>query len=121
MILRLRQLCCHPNLILVSVNLLNDFTLDIDARAQSLTDGYEDPTLLVASGAEKELGRARKLMGAAWVAEVGPMLCFENIGLTHHTQVKKRFLLRAAVSELLDFSDEADAPEANCPVCKDSG
>lgn len=101
--------------------LLNDFTLDIHARAQSLTDGYEDPTLLVGSSAEKELGRARKLMGAAWVAEVSPMLGFENIGLTHYTQVKKRFLLRAAASELLDFSDEADAPEANCPVCKDSG
>jgi hypothetical protein len=55
-----------------------------------LTDGYEDPTLLVGSNAEKELGRARKLMGAAWVAEVGPMLGFENIGLTLHITLRSR-------------------------------
>jgi len=45
MILRLRQLCCHPNLIL------------------SLADGYEDPTLLLGSEGEKELGRAKKIVG----------------------------------------------------------
>jgi hypothetical protein len=53
MILRLRQLCCHPNLIL------------------SLTDGYADPTLLVGSENDKELGRAKKIMGAEWVTKVG--------------------------------------------------
>ncbi|TFK37535.1 SNF2 family DNA-dependent ATPase [Crucibulum laeve] len=84
MILRLRQLCCHPNLIL------------------TLANDYEDPTLLVASDSDKELGRAKKVMGASWVADL-----------------KKRFLLRAAASELLDFSDEDDASQASCPVCQD--
>ncbi|KAJ6615353.1 SNF2 family N-terminal domain-containing protein [Mycena sp. CBHHK59/15] len=48
MILRLRQLCCHPHLIL------------------SIAEGkgYGDPTLLVGSDSEKERGRASKLMGA---------------------------------------------------------
>ncbi|KAJ8462365.1 hypothetical protein ONZ45_g17962 [Pleurotus djamor] len=52
MILRLRQLCCHPNLILKDVG------------------DYADPTLLVAGDAEQELGRALKFMGRAWVANV---------------------------------------------------
>lgn len=84
MILRLRQLCCHPHLIL------------------SLAEDFEDPTLLVGSDAEKELGRAKKAMGAAWVAEV-----------------KQRFLVRAAASELLNFGDEGDGPDASCPNCND--
>jgi hypothetical protein len=37
---------------------------------QSQADGYEDPTLLVGSDADKELGRARKIMGAQWITEV---------------------------------------------------
>ncbi|GLB44215.1 putative SNF2 family N-terminal domain [Lyophyllum shimeji] len=82
MILRLRQLCCHPHLIL------------------SQTEGYEDPTLLVGSNSDKELGRARKLLGGAWV-----------------TEVKRRSLIRRRASELLDFSDEADTPDSSCPVC----
>ncbi|KAF8890769.1 SNF2 family N-terminal domain-containing protein [Infundibulicybe gibba] len=85
LILRMRQLCCHPKLIL------------------ALTDDYEDPTLIMAGDAEKELGRARKIMGAAWVAET-----------------KQRFLLRARATELLDFHDEGnDDLENSCPVCKD--
>ncbi|KAF9007048.1 SNF2 family DNA-dependent ATPase [Cyathus striatus] len=84
MILRMRQLCCHPHLIL------------------SQTAGYEDPTLLVAGDNEKELGRAKKSMGLRWV-----------------TDVKKRFLLRAAANELLDFADEGDEGEAACPQCKE--
>ncbi|KAF9468325.1 SNF2 family DNA-dependent ATPase [Collybia nuda] len=84
MILRLRQLCCHPNLIL------------------SQTGGYEDPTLLVGSESDKELGRAKKVMGGPWVADV-----------------KRRFLIRARATELWDFSDEDDAPSSNCPMCKD--
>ncbi|KAJ7468732.1 SNF2 family DNA-dependent ATPase [Mycena latifolia] len=54
MILRLRQLCCHPHLIL-SI-----------AEGQ----GYGDPTLLVGSDTEKERGRALNLMGRAWVEAV---------------------------------------------------
>ncbi|KAF8809842.1 SNF2 family DNA-dependent ATPase [Phlegmacium glaucopus] len=84
MILRLRQLCCHPYLIL------------------SLAEEFEDPTLLVGSDADKELSRARKVMGAAWVAEV-----------------KQRFLIRAAASELLSFVGEDDGPDASCPNCND--
>ncbi|KAJ7448480.1 P-loop containing nucleoside triphosphate hydrolase protein [Mycena galericulata] len=54
MILRLRQLCCHPHLIL-SI-----------AEGQ----GYGDPTLLLGSDTEKERGRALKLMGRPWVEAV---------------------------------------------------
>ncbi|KAG6868140.1 hypothetical protein C0993_007214, partial [Termitomyces sp. T159_Od127] len=84
MILRLRQLCCHPNLIL------------------SQTEEYDDPTLLVGSDSDKEIARAKKVMGDAWVAEV-----------------KKRSLLRRRASELLDFSDETEAAEECCPVCQE--
>ncbi|KAJ7325554.1 SNF2 family DNA-dependent ATPase [Mycena albidolilacea] len=83
MILRLRQLCCHPHLIL-SI-----------AEGQ----GFGDPTLLLGSDAEKERGRATKLMGKSWVEAI-----------------LRRFLRR----ETLDNEDEEDADDsANCPVCKD--
>ncbi|EAU87720.1 hypothetical protein CC1G_08756 [Coprinopsis cinerea okayama7 len=52
MILRLRQVCCHPHLVL------------------SQAEGLDDPTALVQGNAEKELGRARKTMGPLWVADV---------------------------------------------------
>ncbi|KAH9921663.1 P-loop containing nucleoside triphosphate hydrolase protein [Fomitopsis serialis] len=52
MILRLRQLSCHPHLILDQAR------------------GFEDPTMLVAGEAEKEVGRAHKLMGAEWVTQL---------------------------------------------------
>ncbi|KAJ7662894.1 SNF2 family N-terminal domain-containing protein [Mycena rosella] len=86
MILRLRQLCCHPYLIL--------------SIAEG--EGYGDPTLLLGSDTEKERGRAANLMGRPWV-----------------DSVKRRFLLRASATELLDDDDEANAPSSNCPVCKD--
>ncbi|KAF8134681.1 SNF2 family N-terminal domain-containing protein [Mycena galopus ATCC 62051] len=54
MILRLRQLCCHPHLIL-SI-----------AEGQ----GFGDPTLLLGSDTDKERGRAQKLMGKSWVEAV---------------------------------------------------
>ncbi|KAJ6542826.1 SNF2 family N-terminal domain-containing protein [Mycena capillaripes] len=86
MILRLRQLCGHPHLIL------------------SLAEGqgFGDPTLLLGSDAEKERGRALKLMGKPWV-----------------DSVKRKFLIRASAVELLDDEDEANAESSNCPVCKD--
>ncbi|EGO02949.1 hypothetical protein SERLA73DRAFT_103014 [Serpula lacrymans var. lacrymans S7.3] len=84
LILRLRQLCCHPQLIL------------------SQTEDYSDPTLLVSDDKEKEIGRAIKTMGWPWV-----------------TDIKKRFLTRALANDMMMFSDEADEPEATCPVCKD--
>ncbi|KAJ6562842.1 SNF2 family DNA-dependent ATPase [Mycena vulgaris] len=86
MILRLRQLCCHPHLIL-SI-----------AEGQ----GYGDPTLLLGSDTEKERGRALNLMGRPWVESI-----------------KRRFLIRASATELLDDEDEANAESSNCPVCKD--
>ncbi|KAI0270502.1 P-loop containing nucleoside triphosphate hydrolase protein [Gloeopeniophorella convolvens] len=52
MILRLRQLCCHPTLIL--------------AQAEQ----FDDPTLLVSGESEKELGRAKRLMGLDWIARI---------------------------------------------------
>jgi len=83
LILRLRQLCCHPNLIL------------------GQAEGFEDPTVLVGSEADKEVARANKLLGPQWV-----------------TEVKKRFMSRARASQL-DFDDELDEPEPTCPVCGD--
>lgn len=78
MILRLRQLCCHPYLILVST--LSTGTRQItDSHFfhwQSLTEEHEDPALLVGNVAEKELSRARRAMGAAWVAEVGLVVTY---------------------------------------------
>ncbi|KAJ7583553.1 SNF2 family DNA-dependent ATPase [Mycena floridula] len=52
LILRLRQLCCHPNLIL------------------SKTDELDDPTLFMSSEGEKELSRAIKAKGRPWVEKV---------------------------------------------------
>ncbi|CAA7262707.1 unnamed protein product [Cyclocybe aegerita] len=84
LILRLRQLCCHPHLIL------------------SLANEFEDPTMLVGTESDKELSRARKIMGPAWVADV-----------------KKKFLLRAIAMESMAFADEVDDPEATCGNCQD--
>ncbi|KAJ4480950.1 SNF2 family DNA-dependent ATPase [Lentinula aciculospora] len=52
MILRLRQLCCHPYLIL------------------SQTDEYDDPTALMGGEAERERARAIKIKGRTWVAGI---------------------------------------------------
>ncbi|TFK47207.1 hypothetical protein OE88DRAFT_1811381 [Heliocybe sulcata] len=83
MILRLRQLSCHPHLIL------------------SLAEPYSDPTLLVASDADKERARAMQVMGHSWVAEV-----------------KKSFMSRARMMAL-EFEDEDEGPDTFCPVCGD--
>lgn len=37
---------------------------------KSQADGYDDPTLLVGSENEKDLARARKVMGSEWVLKV---------------------------------------------------
>ncbi|KAL6299805.1 SNF2 family N-terminal domain-containing protein [Sparassis latifolia] len=87
LILRMRQLCCHPHLIL------------------SLTEGFEDPTLLVGSDADKEIARANKLLGAQWVMEVCPL-------------VASAFMARARAAQF-DFGDEDDETEPTCPVCGD--
>ncbi|KAM5537320.1 hypothetical protein V8D89_009050 [Ganoderma adspersum] len=49
LILRLRQICAHPHLVL------------------SETDGFDDPTALLGSESDKELARASRLMGPKWV------------------------------------------------------
>lgn len=37
---------------------------------QSLVEGFEDPTVLVASEADKEVARAAKTFGAKWIKDV---------------------------------------------------
>ncbi|KAH8102694.1 SNF2 family DNA-dependent ATPase [Cristinia sonorae] len=82
MILRLRQLCCHPHLILSE-------------------NTFEDSTMILASDSEKELARAKKVMGVAWVQEM-----------------KKKFLERAKLSRL-DFEDQAAEADETCPTCNE--
>ncbi|KIP06767.1 hypothetical protein PHLGIDRAFT_30351 [Phlebiopsis gigantea 11061_1 CR5-6] len=83
LILRLRQLCGHPNLVL---------------------DGEGgDPTMaIVASGAEKDLACANKVMGVRWVLEV-----------------KRRFLERAKKAQLDSDDDDLEADQGSCPVCEE--
>jgi SNF2 family DNA or RNA helicase len=52
MILRLRQLCCHPNLILCH------------------TEEHEDPSILMSDDKGKEFARAIRVMGPAWVSDI---------------------------------------------------
>ncbi|KAG1873411.1 SNF2 family N-terminal domain-containing protein [Suillus tomentosus] len=52
MILRLRQLCCHPNLILCH------------------TEEYEDPSIIMSDDKGKEFARAIRVMGSAWVGDI---------------------------------------------------
>ncbi|KAF9485841.1 hypothetical protein BDN70DRAFT_870738 [Pholiota conissans] len=84
LILRLRQVCCHPYLVL------------------SLGDEYEDPTMVMATASDKELSRAKKIMGIQWALNI-----------------KKKFLLRKAAMEMLAFEDESDDPETTCANCSD--
>lgn len=43
--------------------------------------------------------------------------------LSHHILIANskycRFMARALATEMFDFADEADEPEATCPICKD--
>ncbi len=75
MILRLRQLCCHPNLILVSILFVDDFRLVTHCLAslggvQCQAEDYDDPTLLMSGESEKELARAKRVMGLEWVGKL---------------------------------------------------
>jgi hypothetical protein len=40
------------------------------ASLKSQADDYDDPTLLVGGEGEKELARARKVMGSEWVVKL---------------------------------------------------
>lgn len=85
MILRLRQLCSHPHLIL------------------SQSEDFAEPTAMLGDESAKEQARARKEVGASFVSEI-----------------KRRFLLRKAADELVDFDEESElsgTPE--CPKCQE--
>ncbi|KAF9528788.1 SNF2 family N-terminal domain-containing protein [Crepidotus variabilis] len=84
LILRLRQLCCHPYLTL------------------SLTNGFEDPGMLVAGEAERERSRAKKIMGAEWVNEL-----------------RERFMKREINQNIMAFADEVEEGDSTCPNCQD--
>jgi len=135
----MRQLCCHPNLILVCQAFFILPPVNEPPPFQSQADEFEDPTLLMAGEGEKELGRARKAMGNPWIAEVmryffllivfltslghrsnrGRWLDVTVAGILFTYIITCRFLTRALATEVLDFSDEADTPQPTCPVCKD--
>lgn len=91
---------------------------------------------------DKELARALKIMGAPWVAQVcehnyqfflniyiyfphlnrssrGNTNVFYQSLYTNYQHAFGRFMTRALATEMFDFADEADEPEATCPVCKD--
>lgn len=55
---------------LSSVFFGNPFRFGSLPSIKSQADGYDDPTLLVGSENEKELARARKVMGSEWVLKV---------------------------------------------------
>ncbi|KAJ3854506.1 SNF2 family DNA-dependent ATPase [Lentinula lateritia] len=98
MILRLRQLCCHPYLIL------------------SQTENFDDPTVFIGGEVEKERARAIKVKGRPWVE--GVVGCSANFLLDISHLCTRRFLLRARANELLDYDDEAP-DTASCPVCEE--
>ncbi|KAF9451016.1 hypothetical protein P691DRAFT_773496 [Macrolepiota fuliginosa MF-IS2] len=90
LILRLRQLCCHPHLILAQ------------------TDDFANPTALVGDESAKELARAKKEIGSTMVAEI------------KKRRVIRSFLLRKAANELEDFDDDTDiSGTSDCPKCSD--
>ncbi|KAI0691058.1 SNF2 family N-terminal domain-containing protein [Cytidiella melzeri] len=94
LILRLRQICCHPNLVL------------------SLSEDGSDPSLAVGSDADKEFARATKVMGTKWASEV-------RSAFARYRNNAQSFLKRAKES-LVDYDDEElEAPEGECPVCSD--
>ncbi|PPQ94269.1 hypothetical protein CVT25_004926 [Psilocybe cyanescens] len=108
LILRLRQICCHPHLVL------------------SLSDDFEDPTIMVGTQAEKELSRAKKIMGVAWVNQSPILIALysrdadkEEVGIWAGHNWWFVFLLRAASAATLDFEDEGDEPAPTCPNCSD--
>ncbi|KAI0032009.1 P-loop containing nucleoside triphosphate hydrolase protein [Vararia minispora EC-137] len=89
MILRLRQLCGHPHLILVC---------RLSSRGRSL---------LNPSRAARVKRTKAKITWTSYGAK-----------LNASSAIKKRFLRRARVVQL-DFADDADDTELHCPACKD--
>ena len=69
LILRLRQLCCHPNLILVCHS-PPSLLVSLLIRLQDQAGEGEDGSAMMSTDAEKELTRATKEMGKRWVEEV---------------------------------------------------
>ncbi|KAF5353246.1 hypothetical protein D9756_007899 [Leucocoprinus leucothites] len=104
MILRLRQLCSHPHLIL------------------SQSEDFAEPTAMLGDESAKEQARARKEVGASFVSEVGVPDGMDPF-MSHPLSLRAittRFLLRKAADELVDFDEESElsgTPE--CPKCQE--
>ncbi|KAL0564202.1 hypothetical protein V5O48_017851 [Marasmius crinis-equi] len=92
LILRLRQMCCHPNLIL--------------AQAEE----YDDPTMLLAGEADKERARALKSKGREWVERVK-----ERFLSRAHAKGGAGF------SDEDDESPGSSCPRCDEPLLKDKG
>lgn len=84
LILRMRQLCCHPNLALVCCCFFRRTRQGHLSNYSSPQDveQYDDPTLLAGTNLEKEVGRAKKSMGQIWVDQVRPLSCRCNVVCT---------------------------------------
>ncbi|KAF4611576.1 hypothetical protein D9613_003624 [Agrocybe pediades] len=85
LMLRLRQICCHPALVL------------------ALGEDFEDPSAMMGNKAEKEISRAKKVLGVDWVKKI-----------------KQKFLMRATTS-VADFEDDDEEAESQgqCSNCGD--
>lgn len=68
LILRLRQLCCHPYLILVRIP-TGELSFDLPIL-QSRDEAEDDPAMVAADAPEKDFARAVRVMGAQWATEV---------------------------------------------------
>jgi hypothetical protein len=54
---------------------ISPFYLSIyEPPLQSLAKAFDDPGMLIASDAEKELSRAKKIMGLSWVNQVNDLV-----------------------------------------------
>ncbi|KAL0066241.1 hypothetical protein AAF712_006672 [Marasmius tenuissimus] len=92
LILRLRQMCCHPNLIL--------------AQAEE----YDDPTMMLAGDADKERARALKAKGREWVER------------TKERFIARAYTKGAAgFSEGDEESSATTCPRCDDPLLKDKG
>lgn len=67
MILRLRQLCSHPYLILVSKTGFHQFTQMLTRLSQTSDESSGDATAVVGIGEDNELRRAINAKGHDWV------------------------------------------------------
>ena len=96
----------------------------------------EDPTLLLESKADKERGRATKVMGVPWVADVNWTFT-SSFPHTHNFSRSRSGLSRCCLcrifnadtlhsflehgndTDAFEFADESEDPHTTCPVCHD--